>query len=122
MKNISDSEWKVMEVAWDMSPVLASEIVQALIDDTNWNPKTIHTLIRRLVAKGALKAKKEKTYYLYSASISQSECIKKESTTFIQKYFKGSFHMMITNFINDEDLSEKDIDELQKLLDSKRGK
>lgn len=122
MKNISDSEWRIMEVVWDMSPVSASEIVQALIDDTNWNPKTIHTLIRRLVAKGALTAKKGNTYYLYSASISQSECIKKESTTFIEKYFKGSFNMMITNFINHENLSEKDIDELQKLLDSKRGK
>lgn len=120
MNNISDSEWKVMKVVWGKSPISASEIVEKLVADTGWNPKTIHTLIRRLVAKGAITAKKEKTFYSYYAAVSEDECVKEETKTFLQKCFNGSFNMLISNFIKDEKLSEKDIDELQALLDTKK--
>lgn len=122
MNNISDSEWKVMKVLWNKSPMLAGEIVDELVKTTNWNPKTIHTLIRRLVAKGAVKAKKEKTFYSYNAAVSEDECVKEETETFLKKCFNGSLNVMIANFINGEKLSEEDIEELQLLLNSKKSR
>lgn len=122
MNNIPDSEWKIMKVIWKKSPMLGGEIVEALEAETDWNPKTIHTLIRRLVAKGAITAKKEKTYYSYYAAVSEDECVKKETKTLLEKCFNGSFNMLITNFIKDEKLSEKDIQELQDLLTSKKSR
>lgn len=121
MNHISDSEWKVMKVIWGKSPISGGEIVEELEVDSGWNPKTIHTLIRRLVTKGAITAKKEKTYYSYYAAVSEDECVKEETKTFIEKCFNGSFNMLLTNFINDKNLSEKDIEELQALLNSKKG-
>lgn len=120
MKSISDAEWKVMKIVWNKSPILASEIVEALTLDTDWNPKTIHTLIRRLVSKGALRAEKEGTYYSYYAAVSENECIYKETKSFLQKCFNGSLNVMMANFIKDDKLSEEELDELQKLLDSKK--
>ncbi|HEY5584268.1 MAG TPA: BlaI/MecI/CopY family transcriptional regulator [Ruminiclostridium sp.] len=122
MNNISDSEWKVMKVIWKKSPMLGGEIVEELQPDTGWNPKTIHTLIRRLVAKGAIRAKKEKTYYSYYSAVTEDECVKEETETFLQKCFNGSFNMLIANFIKDEKLSDKDIEELQALLISKKSR
>ena len=121
MNHISDSEWKVMKIIWGKSPISGGEIVEELEVDSGWNPKTIHTLIRRLVAKGAITAKKEKTYYSYYAAVSEDECVKEETKTFLEKCFNGSFNMLLTNFINDKNLSEKDIEELQALLNSKKG-
>ena len=120
MNNISDSEWKIMKVIWKKSPILGGEIVEELEADTVWNPKTIHTLIRRLVVKGAITAKKEKTYYSYYAAVSENQCVKEETKTFLEKCFNGSFNLMTTNFIKHEKLSEKDIEELQSLLNSKK--
>lgn len=120
MNNISDAEWKVMKVLWDRSPITSGEIIEKLAKETNWNPKTIHTLLRRLVAKGAVAAKKEKTYYLYSTVVSEEKCIKKEAETFLEKCFNGSLNMLLANFIQGENLSEEDIDELQALLDSQK--
>lgn len=120
MNNISDSEWKVMKVLWKKSPISSSEIVESLEAETGWNPKTIHTLIRRLVAKGVIIAKKEKTFYSYYAAVSEDECVKEETKTFLEKCFNGSFNMLLSNFIKNEKLSDKDIDELQALLDSKK--
>jgi BlaI family penicillinase repressor len=122
LKNISDSEWKVMKVLWNRSPLLAGEIVEILKETTKWNPKTIHTLIRRLVAKDVIRAEKEKTYYKYYPTVTEGECVKEETKTFLQKCFNGSLNMMITNFINEDKLSSEDIEELQKLLDSKKSR
>ncbi len=121
MNNISDSEWKVMRVLWKRSPRLGSEIVKELEADTGWNPKTIHTLIRRLVSKGAITAKKENTYYSYYAAVTEAECVKEETKTFLEKCFDGSLNMLISNFIKDEKLSDKEIHELENLLKSRRA-
>lgn len=122
MNNISDSEWKVMKVLWKRSPKLGSEIVEELEADTGWNPKTIHTLIRRLVLKGAVIAKKENTYYSYYAAVSEEECVKEETKSFLEKCFNGSLNMLLSNFINEDKLSEKEIEELENLLKSKKSR
>ncbi len=122
MNNISDSEWKVMKVLWKKSPRLGSEIVEELEAVTGWNPKTIHTLIRRLVSKGAITAKKENTYYSYYAAVTESECVKEETKTFLEKCFDGSLNMLISNFIEDKKLSDQEIQELENLLKSKKSR
>jgi len=122
MNNIPDSEWKIMKVLWKKSPKLGSEIVEELELDTGWNPKTIHTLIRRLVSKGAITAKRENTYYSYYAAVTEAECVKEETKTFLEKCFNGSRNMLIKNFIEDEKLSEKEIEELENLLKSKKSR
>jgi BlaI family penicillinase repressor len=122
MNNISDSEWKIMKVLWKRTPRSGSEIVEELEAATGWNPKTIHTLIRRLVTKGAIIAKKENTYYSYHAAITEDECVREETKTFLEKCFNGSPNMLLSNFIKDEKLSEKEIEELQALLNSKKSR
>lgn len=122
MTNITDSEWKIMKVLWKKSPRLGSEIVEQLEPDTGWNPKTIHTLIRRLVTKGAITAEKENTFYAYSAAVTEAECVKEETKTFLNKCFNGSFNTLISNFIENERLSEKEIEELENLLKSKKSR
>jgi BlaI family penicillinase repressor len=120
MNNISDAEWKVMRVLWDRSPMTGGEIVDQLESETRWNPKTIHTLIRRLVQKGAVTARKEASYYSYSAAFSERDCVKEETDSFLEKCFHGSLNALLANFIGNESLSDKEIDELQALLASKK--
>mgnify|MGYP000883811856 CR=1 FL=1 len=120
MNNISDAEWKVMRVLWERSPRSGAEIVEKLERETRWNPKTIHTLIRRLVQKGAVTAKKETSHYAYTAAVSEADCVRVEADTFLEKCFNGSLNMLLVNFIQNEKLSDKDIDALQALLEAKK--
>jgi BlaI family penicillinase repressor len=56
---ISESEWLVMRVLWSKSPLAAQEVFEQLEAATKWKPKTVKTLIDRLVKKGAVKYEKE---------------------------------------------------------------
>lgn len=51
LPQISDAEWNVMSVAWENEKCTANEIVTALSKTTTWSPKTIKTMISRLVKK-----------------------------------------------------------------------
>ncbi|AKN30432.1 beta-lactamase [Clostridium carboxidivorans P7] len=120
MPKISDSEWEVMKVLWKKSPITSSEIIEALKEYISWSPKTIHTLISRLVNKDAIEVKKTEPFYLYSPKISEDECKKVETKSFIKKVYDGSIHLLISNFLKDEKLSGEEIEELKKILDEKK--
>ncbi|ACB86144.1 BlaI/MecI/CopY family transcriptional regulator [Natranaerobius thermophilus] len=114
---ISDSEWEVMEVLWDDSPIPSSAIIERLQPQTDWKPKTIHTLISRLVKKGVVGVEKNTTRYLYYPLLSKEECRLTETETFLEKVYNGSVSMLVANFIKQDRLSQQEINELKKLLD-----
>ncbi len=116
---ISDAEWHVMQVLWKQNPLTTTHIIEALSREMNWKPKTIHTLISRLVKKEALGVDKNSGQHKFYPLITKEECVKEETGSYIRKFYEGSFYNMIANFINDDKISQKEIEDLKKLLDEK---
>jgi len=119
MPHISDSEWQVMKVIWAKSPITTNEVVEALAPMTTWKPKTIMTLINRLVKKGALGFEKKSRAYHYRPLVEESECVKAESRSFLKRVHGGALKPMLASFFEEAELSKEEIDELKRLLDSK---
>lgn len=117
--NISDAEWQVMKVLWEKSPLTSTEIIDSLKKDTTWSPKTIHTLISRLVKKEALRVDKESALNKYYPLVTEEECRRVETKSFVKKVYDGSLKLLLANFIKEEKLSPEEIDELRRLLDEK---
>jgi BlaI family penicillinase repressor len=120
--NISDAEWLVMKIVWNKSPLTSTEIIDYLKKDTTWSPKTIHTLISRLVKKGALGVDKESTFNKYYPLVTEEECRRVETKSFIKKVYDGSLQLLLANFIKDEKLSTEEINQLRRILDDKDKK
>lgn len=118
---ISAAEWEVMKILWAKSPATANEVVEALRPKTSWKPKTIKTLINRLVSKGAVGFEKNGREYHYSPQITEDECIKAETTSFLQRAGKAAVKPMLAAFIEEQQLSNDDIAELKQILDKKGG-
>ena len=116
---ISDAEWVVMKVLWEESPLTSTSIIEALRPKTNWNPKTIHSLIHRLVKKKILDVNKDCTQFQFYPLIKKKYCVMEATLSFIQKVYDGSHNLMIANCIKNEKLSQKEIAELQNLLNEK---
>ena len=49
LPQISEAEYEVMKVIWKYAPINTNEITEKLLQTTSWSPKTIQTLIKRLV-------------------------------------------------------------------------
>ena len=118
--NISDAEWEVMKICWLKSACTAHEIVKALEPNTDWKPNTIKTLIGRLVKKGALGYKEEGRLYIYYPLVAEEECIKAESKSFLTRVFGGAIKPMLVTFLQEEKLSQYEIEELKQLLEARK--
>ena len=59
LPQISEAEFEVMKIVWKHAPISTNEITDRLLQTTNWSPKTIQSLIKRLVTKGALTYEKQ---------------------------------------------------------------
>jgi len=115
---ISESELEVMKILWQLGSATSSQIVEKLSKTTEWKPKTIQTLITRLVSKEAVEVdKSNKKPYIYLPKINEEEYKAFASTSFIERLYNGSVNMMISSFIKNKKMSKEDIQELKNLLD-----
>ena len=119
LPKISESEWLIMQVLWSRGELTANEVVEELVGRTKWKPKTVKTLINRLLKKGAVKFQKEGRKYRYYPAVSQAECVSTESRSFIQRVYGGAARPMLAAFLDDAELSVEDIAELKKILEQK---
>ena len=119
LPKISESEWLIMRVLWSKNPLAANEVVEALDGQTKWKPKTVKTLIDRLIKKGAVKFKKDGRRYMYYPAINESDCVATETHSFVRRVYGGTVKPMLAAFIEDADLSPKEISELREILEQK---
>ena len=120
LPRIAGSEWRVMQVLWENGPQTANDVVNALLGEVKWKPRTIKTLISRLAKKGAIKVTEEGYRYRYSAAVAESACIRSETKSFVRRVYQGAAKPALAAFLEDADLSEQEIDDLQRVLDRKR--
>ena len=116
LPQISEAEFEVMKVIWKYAPINTNEITDKLTQTTKWSPKTIQTLIKRLVTKGALFYEKQSRVFVYTPLIEQKEYIKQESRSFLKRYYGGDITAMFSAYIEDDKLSKSEIDALRSLL------
>lgn len=119
LKNIkiSDSEWMVIKLIWERPGLTSTDIIQNLSPQTTWKPKTIHSLINRLVQKGAVGIDKNDSHFRFYPLVKKEDCIMEESKSFIKRVYDGSIDLMVANFIKNGEISENEIEDLRKLLD-----
>jgi len=117
---ISDSEWTIMKVIWQYHSISANEIIDHLSTEVDWAPKTIKTMLNRMVTKEIIGFTKNGRSYLYHPLISSSQTIKEENNSFIKKVYNGDFSSLLASFIEQNEFSDDEIDEFKKILESKR--
>ncbi len=119
LPQISEAEFEVMKIVWKYAPVNTNEITEHLTRTTSWSPKTIQTLIKRLVNKGALSYEKQSRVFVYTSLVDMNEYIGQESSSFLNRFYDGNISKMLSAYIESDKLSENEIDTLRSLLNNK---
>ncbi len=109
-----------MKLVWAQAPCSAGQIIGALkAENSSWHPKTVKTLLSRLVKKGALDFQKEGRAYLYRALVKEKQCVDAVSTSFLHRVFGGSLKPMLAHFVEQRKLSSAEVQELKLLLEER---
>ena len=116
LPQISEAEFEVMKVIWKYAPISTNEVTEKLTQTTDWSPKTIQTLLKRLVTKKALTYEKQSRVFVYTPLVPETEYIRQESNSFLNKYYNGNIVSMLTSYLEDDKLSKTELDTLRHLL------
>lgn len=118
LPRISDAEWDVMQVAWRRGDFTAQDMIDEL-SHRDWSPRTVKTLLGRLLAKGALAHEARGKAYVYRPAVKREDCVRQESDSFLDRVFGGAAAPALAHFVRRGRLSDEDIAELRKILDEK---
>lgn len=116
LPQISEAEFEVMKVIWKYAPISTNEVTEKLTQTTDWSPKTIQTMLKRLVTKKALTYEKQSRVFVYTPLVPDTEYIRQESNSFLNKYYNGNIVSMLTSYLEDDKLSKTELDTLRHLL------
>jgi BlaI family transcriptional regulator, penicillinase repressor len=116
---ITEAEWRVMEVLWAEAPLTSREVIGRLADAADWSPKTVKTLLGRLVRKGALGYDEMGNRYLYVPRVARGEAVRAEGRSFVERIFGGDAAAALLHFARHAELSRPEVEELERLLDGR---
>lgn len=113
---VFESEYRFCLILWEHEPVKSSELVRLCKEQLGWKPTTTYTVIKRLSERGVLK--NENT--VVSSLVSKDQVQAAEIDELLEKKFEGSLPAFIAAFTKHQKISEKEIDEVQKMIDQYR--
>ena len=116
-EKLFDSEMKIMKILWKKSPISAKEISLIAADSLGWNKNTTYTVLKKLEAKGFIR--REDPGFYCTPLVSQSQMQKSEASSLLEKLFGGSRKALFSALLEDEPLSDEELRDLRKLIDSK---
>lgn len=110
-----DSELKVMNVLWKEGDKTAKEISDILKAETGWNVNTTYTVIKKCIAKGAVR--RSEPGFMCRALVTREEIQLAEADELIGKLFDGSADKLFAALLGSRKLSASQIARLKQLVD-----
>ncbi|MCD8384351.1 MAG: BlaI/MecI/CopY family transcriptional regulator [Clostridiales bacterium] len=114
MKQLFDSELKVMEPLWDDGPQTAAELVKRLASSYGWNKNTTYTVIKRLIEKKAIT--RSEPGFICTPLVCKKDIQRQEINNLIVRLFAGSKSQFVSALVSDGQLSQDETKELKELI------
>lgn len=110
---IFESEYRFCLILWEHEPVRSSELVRLCREQLGWKPTTTYTVIKRLSERGVLKNEDS----VVTALVSKEQVQEAEIDELVEKKFGGSLPAFVAAFTRHGKMTEKEIDQVQRMID-----
>lgn len=114
---MGEMEQRFAQLIWEHEPIGSGELVRLCEKELDWKKSTTYTVLRRLCEKGLFRNENGTVTSLVGRAAYESA----QSAAFVEHAFSGSLPKFLAAFTARRKLSQRDIDELQRLIDESRG-
>lgn len=118
---LSDAEWRVMNLVWERTSVSAQDVIAALAAPCGWSQATVRTMLHRLVKKGALAFTPDGNRYDYRAAVRRSDCVRRAARSFLERVFNGEAAPLLAHFVKSARFTPEELAELRELLNKQES-
>ena len=114
-KRLAEGEYRFAALVWANEPLPSGQLVRLAADALGWKKSTTYTVLKKLEAKGFIR--REDPGFVCVPLVSRDEMQKKEAATLVRRVFGGSRKALFSALLEDEPLSEEEIEALRELID-----
>lgn len=115
-KNLTPTEWHLMECLWENAPRTGREAAQYMAEAQGWSRSTTLTLLRRMTAKGFIDCREEGGVYVYSPRIARADAAVRETDSFLSRVYRGSVSTLLSAITQRQSLTRAEIEELYDII------
>ncbi len=115
---LGETEMEVLHHVWELGEASVAEVRERILKNRKVAYTTIMTVMKNLADKGFLKYRKQGITYIYSAAIDPSDVRYNLVDGIVDKVFHGSAKDLVQTLVKSEQLTEKDREEIKKMIKS----
>lgn len=113
---LGEIESQFADMLWKHQPLTTGAMSQLAADQFEWKRTTTYTVLKRLCEKGLFQNQNGTVVAL----LSREEFYARQSEAYVEESFQGSLPAFLAAFGSRKKLSDKEIDELQSIINSMR--
>ncbi|HIG29307.1 MAG TPA: BlaI/MecI/CopY family transcriptional regulator [Verrucomicrobiales bacterium] len=119
---LTDAEWTVIKKVWDLEPCTAPTVQKELHGETGWTYSTVRTIMDRMIVKGLLAGEKPGKMTVYRSIATRGRAQEGELLSVLRNAFSGALTPMVQCLLNSNELSERELSEIETLIKAKKRK
>jgi BlaI family penicillinase repressor len=120
MEELTKAEERIMQIVWTLQKAFVKDIIAEIDEEPKPPYNTISSIVRLLEKKGYVSYKAYGKTYEYFPAISKEEYTKTSFSKLFSGYFNNSPSSLLSFMVKEETLTQKDINELQMLIDKNK--
>lgn len=107
-------EGRFADIIWQHEPLTSGELVKLCRDELEWKKSTTYTVLKKLCDKGIFQNQNG----MITSLVSKQELHAAQSRKFVDDTFEGSLPAFIAAFATQKSLSQGEIAEIRRMIDS----
>jgi BlaI family penicillinase repressor len=120
MPTLTGQELEIMKVVWRLETATVRQVYEELLKQRRIAYTSVMTIMNILEKKGHLKRRQEDRAYVYLPAKPQKQVIGSMVREFIQRVFNGSAEPLLVHLVEDDKLTEQDVEEIRRTIKSSK--
>jgi predicted transcriptional regulator len=113
---------EVARIVWSLGEATVRQVFQTFPAERRSDFTTVQTYLRRLEAKGYLRAKRRGRSMVYRARVQPDEVIRETVSDLVNRLFGGETVPLLHHLIHDRGISDEEIHKLREMIDQWEAK
>ena len=117
--SISNSEWEILEKLWENGAMTIAQLEAAFKESKGWSRHAIISFLNKMIQKNLVTYEEIGRAKHFSAVPEKKQKVVSESVDFLNRVFNGKLGLMVSAMVEENQLSDEEVDELMQILNSK---
>lgn len=118
MRDLSQAEFDVMEVLWQMGQATVKEVQAELGKDKKLAYTTVATLLNRLKEKGYVAAEEKNFAYEFRPLVKREQAVRRKLDDLVKQLFRGDVSPLAAYIAENRNLTPEQLDALEEMIKS----